>query len=498
MTARVALLGYSHEVNSLAAVSRLASAFEARRHPGGLRGSWECGAFVRRLTELREVEFVELPVWEIPPGGPMLHEDFESFVVEIDSGLRSAGPIDGVAVFGHGAGTTTSLADADGEYLMRVRDVVGPDVPIVAVLDFHANISAAMLRSTDVCVGYLTNPHIDIGDRLAEMAEHLHRLLDGERFRRTWIRIPLIAAQIGLLTSDDEPMGRVISDANRWRNPAHVNVSVFGGFSLSDTPDCGMSVVVTTRPSNHDEGVGLAKRVAARLWSLRSEFRFRTTPVADAVERCRSHGDRRFILADVADNPGGGGSGSTLHLLEAFLGAGIPGVQIGVLRDPGVVADAHHAGVGGTITTTFNRETDDPFAHRRSMTGRVVAIGGGAFVPTGGMMAGATLDVGRTCCLDIDGVMVGVSERPFQVTDPDVMRNAGLRPEDARVVVVKSRGHFRAGFTGVFDDHEVVEVGAPGLATNDLESVEWRRIVRPVYPLDPDLEWSPDSCVVFG
>jgi microcystin degradation protein MlrC len=89
---------------------------------------------------------------------------------------------------------------------------------------------------------------------------------------------------------------------------------------------------------------------------------------------------------------------------------------------------------------------------------------------------------------------VGVSERPFQVTDPDVMRHAGLTPELARVVVVKSRGHFRAGFTAGFERHEIVEVGAPGLATNDLESVAWRRLPRPVYPLDVDLEWSP-RCV---
>ena len=223
--ARVAILGYSHEVNSLAPVTRLVNGFDARNKPGGLEAAWESAAFVRRLRELRPVEFVALPAWEIPPGGPMHHEDFEEFLASIDAGLRDAGRIDAVAILGHGAGTTTEDSDADGTYMRLVRSIVGPTVPVVAILDFHANVSTAMIESCDACIGYLTNPHVDIEDRLVEMAEVLHRLLDGERLCRAWVRLPLIAAQIGLLTAPDEPMGRVIGQAMQWRGPEHVNVS---------------------------------------------------------------------------------------------------------------------------------------------------------------------------------------------------------------------------------------------------------------------------------
>lgn len=497
MTSRVALLGYSHEVNSLAPVTRLEQGYDARRRPGGLAEAWESAAFVRRLRELREVDFVELPVWEIPPGGPMDAGDFAGFLADIESGLRTDGPFDAVAIFGHGAGTTTTDADADGTYMRLVRDIVGSAVPVVAILDFHANISAAMLESCDSCVGYLTNPHVDIAERLVEMAELLHRLLDGERFARAWTHLPLIAAQIGLLTDPAEPMGRVIGEALSWRTERHLNVSVYGGFSLADSADCGMSVVITSLREHQSEAAELARRIADRLWAVRAEFRFRTTSVAAAVDAIRFR-ERKFLLADVADNPGGGGSGSTIHLLEAVHAAGIDGVQVGVIRDPFVVADAWSAGVGAKFVAEFNRSTDDPFAQPRSFDARVVALGEGWFTPRTGMMAGAALNVGRTCALDIGGVLVGVSERPFQVTDPDVLRHAGLTPESARVIVLKSRGHFRAGFADGFENHEILEVGAPGLATNDLESIAWRRLPRPVFPLDRDVAWTADTCEVFA
>ena len=497
MTLRVALLGYSHEVNSLAPVTRLEQGHDARSHPGGLAEAWESAAFVRRFRELRDVDFVELPVWEIPPGGPMDAGDFAGFLGDIDRGLRNSGPFDAVAIFGHGAGTTTTNADADGTYMRLIRDIVGPGVPMVAILDFHANVSAAMLESCDACIGYLTNPHVDIADRLIEMAELMDRLLDGERFVRAWVHLPLIAAQIGLLTDPSEPMGRVLGEAQSWRTPQHLNVSVYGGFSLADTPDCGMSVVVTALREHQLEAAELARRIADRLWAMRAEFRFRTTSVADAIDAICAQ-DRRFILADVADNPGGGGSGSTIHMLEAVRATGVEGVQIGVIRDSLVVADAWSAGVGAKFTAEFNRATDDPFAHRGSFDARVVALGEGWFTPRTGMMSGASLNLGRTCALDIDGVLVGISERPFQVTDPDVLRHTGLTPESARVIVLKSRGHFRAGFTEDFGDHQIIEVGAPGLATNDLESVPWRRLPRPVFPLDRYVSWTADTCEVFA
>jgi len=495
---RVVVLGYSHEVNSLASVTRLSQGFDARNKPGGLENAWESAAFVRRLSELRRAEFITLPAWEIPPGGPMQHDDFDSFLDSIAVGLRNAGRVDAVAILGHGAGTTTVDSDADGTYMRLVRSIVGPTVPIVAVLDFHANVSAAMLAACDACVGYLTNPHTDIEERLVEMAGILHRLLDGERVCRAWVRLPLIAAQLGLLTAPDEPMGRVIARAMEWRGPEHVNVSVFGGFSLADTADCGMSVVVTAPASESDSASRLAMRIAGLLWSLRGEFRYRTTSVADAVAMCRDE-RRRLILADVADNPGGGGSGSTVHLLEALHDPDDPisGVQLGVLCDPLVVADAWEHGKGALFKADFNRVSTDPFAQRRSFAAGVVSLNDGWFTPSSGMMAGASLNIGRTCALDIGGIMVGVSEHPFQCTDPDVMRHAGLDPESARVVVLKSRGHFRAGFVSGFEQHEIVEVGAPGLATNDLESVGWRNIPRPVYPLDREFDWSADSCEVF-
>jgi microcystin degradation protein MlrC len=55
--------------------------------------------------------------------------------------------------------------------------------------------------------------------------------------------------------------------------------------------------------------------------------------------------------------------------------------------------------------------------------------------------------------------------------------------------VVKSRGHFRAAFDELFSDDRILEVDVPGLTTPVLARVPWRRIPRPIYPLDPETVW---------
>ena len=502
MTVRVGVCGYMHEVNALAAPVTIGHGLEASRTEGGLAATWEAGMLIRRLREVRpDVDVVDLPVWEFGASGPLDDADFRAIVLDVSAALRAAGPLDAVAVLGHGAGRTTVDLDPDATFFRAVRDVVGERVPIVVVLDFHANLSAEMCDLCDVLVGYRTNPHVDIQDRLAEAADHVLRLVERPGTVVARCKLPMVLPQIAQGTAANEPLGEVVALGQRLVVPPVRNVSVLGGFSLSDVPDCGVSVCVTADPDGAEAAGALAAELAAAAWARRDRYRLGATPLADSVAiaaRAARGETEPVILADVSDNPGGGAPGNSTFVLDALLAAGVDGVVLGLLTDPDVVAAAWEAGVGATIDVEFNRGSTAPMARPLAVTATVLSLVDAPLVPTKGVYDGSLRHPGRCCALAIGGLRVGVCSHKVQCADDDTLLHVGLDPAAARVVVVKSRGHFRAGFAHLFPDDRIVEVGAPGVATVDLASVEWEHLPHPVFPLDEVGEWAPQVTLHRG
>ena len=198
-----------------------------------------------------------------------------------------------------------------------------------------------------------------------------------------------------------------------------------------------------------------------------------------------------MLLADVADNPGGGAPGTSTFVLRALLDADVGGVVMGLQCDRAVVTDAFAAGVGATIDVEFNRGSTRPLALPLRCEAEVIALTKAPLVPTRGVYAGSTRHPGWSCALRIGEIEIGVSSHAVQCADDDTLRFVGLRPEQARVVVVKSRGHFRAGFDHLFDPDQIIEVGAPGVATVALDTVDWQHLPRPAWPLDAIDDWQP-------
>lgn len=493
---RVAVTGYMHEVNALAEPVTLASGRRLRSDVDATTATGEVGPAVGRLRELRDVEIIGLPVWELGASGPLLDADFDVLVDEIAAGLRGAAPLDGVLVLGHGAGRTVGDLDADATFLGAVRDAVGPGVPVVVVLDFHANVSVEMCELADVLVGYRTNPHVDIEERSVEAAEQLHRLLAGGRTVVARCKPPLVLPQLAQNTTPGEPLGDVREAAEHAIGGPIRNVSVFGGFSLADVPDCGLTITVTADDDAGDAALAVATRLGTLAWEARPRYRTRLTPLADAVRIASDAalGTRPpVILADTADNPGGGAPGNTTFVLRALLEAGVDGVVMGLQCDPGVVDAAWAAGEGARLRVEFNAGSTRPLALPLAVDATVLGLVDTRLVPTRGVYRNMERHPGRCCALDLGGVHIAVSSRAVQCADDDTLRHVGLDPAAARVVVVKSRGHFRAGFSHLFADDCIIEVDAPGLAPAVLDGVDSERLPRPVFPLDPDVTWMPHA-----
>ena len=501
---RIAVLGFAIECNRFAPVTT-AEDFE---HDADIRGN-------RIVSEARSGKSITLP--DLPgfftemdrngdwtpvplrvalaqPGGPVEENFFKAYLTEIEASLKSVLPVDGIFVACHGAALAEGTDDPDGDLFELLRRTAGPDVPIVAVFDLHANVSRRMTDNLDVFVGYLENPHIDIYERGVEAAKHMRELLAGTRTAVEMVKIPLVPPQIALLTARG-PYADLIKYGQTKVGGDILNVSVMAGFAYSDSPKNGLTAVVTARNGNRQAAADLSLDIAKRAWGMKERFKRAMMSLGDAVQLAVSVGrDRRrkpIILADVADNPGGGGRGNTTYLLRALKGGKAQGVIFGVFNDAALAAKAHELGEGAIFTASFNTQEHQEFSLPFDCEAKVIKLSDGKFVGRRGVLKNVSSDRGPSALLDLGGIQVVVISIRCQCMDPRQFEIFDLDISQARVVVVKSRGHFRGGFDEFFKPEQIYEVDCPGLTSPVLANFTWTKLPRPVYPLDEETTWSP-------
>jgi microcystin degradation protein MlrC len=421
--------------------------------------------------------------------GPMEQAAFDALLRAMEDRLRAAMPVDGVFLSLHGAASATAEADPDGVLLARIRDIVGPEVPVIATLDLHANVSRAMVEHADVLVAFVTNPHVDMAERGAEAAAAMRAMLGGLRPRMGFVKLPMIPPATSQNT-DAGPYADAIAFGRSFLDHEVMNVSISSGFSLGDTPKNGLSVVVTTR-TDAARAQAVAEEIARFIWDSRGRWVARLLPLEEAVRRALDPAAPPLLFADVADNPGGGGRGNTTWILEAFHAAGVQGACLGVFNDAALAAEAHARGAGARFTARFNRAETHPFSRPFAAEAVVEALHDGRITGRRGIYAGRSVEMGPMALLRIGGLRVAVATQRRQLCEPAMLEALGVEIAALRALVVKSRGHFRAGFDECFTPDRILEVDVPGLTTVVLERVPWRAVPRPIWPLDPEMDWAP-------
>jgi microcystin degradation protein MlrC len=497
---RVALLGFSIECNRFAPPAARADfrvwlqgeaiLTDARgRAPSALG---EMPGFVQAMDKAGPWQPRPVLLTMAEPNGPVEHPVFAEMMASWRQGLEALrGQVDGIYCVLHGAGLTTELDDPEGALQALVREVLGEGVPLVCSYDLHANVSDGMVRDCDAFVGYRTNPHLDMRERGAESATLLRRLMAGERFHRAFRRLPIVAPTVSQLTSEG-PYAEVINLGQARANALGLrkiaNVSVMGGFAYGDTPFNGFAIIVTGPDRAACEA--LADELAKAAWERRARFVAKLTSLREAVERALTS-EVPLCFADVADNPGGGGRGNTMYILEAFHKAAVQDAIFGIIHDPALAAEAHDLGGGAKFTARFNRDAAKGFSKPFTAEARVEALSDGKVTGRRGIFANTAIELGPTAALRIGGIVVVVVSRRTQCADPAFLEHLGLDIGAAKVVVVKSRGHFRGGFDEFFSAQRIVEVDVPGLTSPVLDRFEWKKLPRPVLPLDPETRWTP-------
>lgn len=452
----------------------------------------EMSAFVKMMDATGPWQPVPLLFAGCHPNGPIDGGLMKEFIRTICDGLTSGPPVDAVFIANHGAMVATDSHDPDGDLFAAVRETVGSDTPIIATLDLHGNISDRMVQSVDMICGYRTNPHVDMTERGEEAAGAMRMVLAGLARPKVHVtRLPLTPASVNLLTAE-APYGTMI-DVGQRRQAEHagaiLNVSIFGGFVFSDTPDNGVAVVVTAR----DEAAvakALADELAELGWQNRTKFRRKLMPVSEAVDLACKRDRLPVIFSDSGDNPGGGGTGRTTELLEALLAVQPDNVLYGSYYDPPLANAAHAAGLGATFTANFNTAPGTPYDRPISIEAEVIGLHKDDVVGRLGLFAGRRMKLGHSAALRIGGITVIVISDRTQTADPMFFEIFGLDIANAHTVVVKSRGHFRAGFRPWFPPERVFEVDTEGLTCPVLERRQWQFLPRPSYPLDEDATWS--------
>ena len=505
---RVAILGIHLEANRFAPVTVRAD-FEKECWAEGdaiSRGAYapshlplEISGFYRRMDETGSWTPVPLVLAAAQPGGPILQEVFDEFMDLAATGLAAALPVDAVYICSHGGSSTTADDDNDGTLALRVRAIVGPSVPIVVTHDLHCGISDRMVKSVDGLIAYKTNPHVDHRETAAKAADFLRRKLAGMDVRRSFIRLPLSPPGVAM-SGLAGPYADVLALARDLTKGPIFDVSVTGGFVLTDLPKCGFTIGVIAE-GDQKAADQVARQVAEAAWADRQRYLRPLTTLYDgvALARAAAIGDTPpVLLADISDNPGGGARGNTTWMLHALHEARIPGVVLGLFTDEALAETARQAGAGARFHAVFNA-VESEFARRFEAGVTVEAISDGSAIGRRGRDAGREITLGPSALLRLDdsGLRVVVTSLREQLCDPVMLEMFGVDIAAMRCVVLKSRGHFRAGFDEFFSDERIFEVDTPGLTSAVLSNYRFRGIRRPFFPLDPETTWQlPDDCSV--
>ena len=456
-----------------------AEAVQAYRHTGTATG-----AFID-LAEAAGAEFELAIAAHAAPSGPVQDEAFERMTrIIVDTVAR--GGWDGILLDLHGAMVTERFEDGEGELLRRIR-AVDAHTPIGVAYDMHANVYDDMVALAQVVAGYQTYPHVDMYETGLRAGKPLLQLIAGKVQPTTaWARLPMIP-HIMRQSSLDEPNRSLQARARQMEQAGALTASVFTGFPHADIENAGMSVVVVT-----DGQPELARQYRDELlrlaWDSRAQWVYPVEPLAQSVARAKAMTNFPVVLLDHYDNTASGGTMDTTAVLAEVLKQGLRQVAFFAIYDPQAVQQAIAAGVGQRVSLSVGGKLPMPLMPHRSeplqLEGTVKVISAGKYTAKGPMSQGARQDMGAAVVIDTGHVEVALISRHVEPFDVNALISLGIDPTQKQFVVLKSRVHWRAGMGHLAQ--AVVECAGAGACTSDYSELEFKRLRRPIYPLDPE------------
>lgn len=441
----------------------------------------ELGAFLDELDDHENCQLIPIFGLNASPGPVTAQSVWEQVVDRLLEAIDEQPRVDGVLLALHGAMVTEQMEDGEGELLQRLRQRVGPDVPIVTTLDLHANVTELMVKNATALVAYDYYPHTDCYETGLRAAKLMWKTVTGAaKPVMCWNKLSML---FSFVNTDDGPIVPLLKKVQALReNEELMSASICHGFFHSDIYDLGASVLAVA-----DGDAVLAQKhadeLAEDIWSIKEQLIREFYSPEEAVKLALEAENGPIVLADVADNPGSGATMDSVMLLRRLLDMDATNVAFAAICDPQVVWQAKQAGVGATIQIELGGKqapelTGGPIYN----TAVVEKLTDGCFYNQGKMRHGLMVNFGDCALLKIGGVQVIVCSNHEQPYDLEIYRHCGIDPKGKKILAVKSAVHFRANFKTIA--HQILDVETPALGCMRPHMLPLAHCRRPIYPLD--------------
>lgn len=484
--ARIVYGGFLHETNTFAPDLADWEAFKAGGGwPGMVSGEavWptlegsniSAAGFVAKA--LADGHDVVPSTWAAAsPSAHVQEQTYERIAGMILDGIRAALPVDAVYLDLHGAMVVQHFDDGEGELLARVRQLVGPDTPVVVSLDLHANVTAQMLEQADILVAYRTYPHVDMAETGERTYSLLKRRLEtGVRQYKAVRRLPFLVPICWQCTDIEPAKGLYRLLAQTEEQAVHVSYAM--GFPAADFPEC--SPVIWAYADTPEQAQAAADVLADAALLAEARFAGKLYTPDEAVQYAmhKAHSTQKpIVIADAQDNPGAGSNSDTTGMIRALVRNKAQKAAIGLIVDPQAAAQAVAAGEGALIRLAIGGKSgianDEPFEAEFL----VEKVSDGIAHAKGPYYSGFTLNMGPSACLRIDGVQIVLASQKVQLADRVMFSYVGIDPLAADILVVKSAVHFRADFTPIAE--EIIVARAPGSMPMVLAELPWTNLAE--------------------
>ncbi|AUT44554.1 M81 family metallopeptidase [Achromobacter sp. AONIH1] len=433
----------------------------------------------------REGAEIVLPVAaESWPSGPASAETHERLCRLVLDEVERGG-FDAILLDLHGAMVAEGVEDAEGDLLRRLREI-DPTTPVAVTLDMHANLYDDIVRHATVISGFHTYPHVDIHAAGLRAANVIVRTLKGEiKPVMRWGNKPMLP-HVMRQGTHAEPNKSLQERCIALEAQGVLAASVFVGFPHADIREAGLSAVVCT-DGKAEQAEQLRDELLERAWNARADWVFHPEPLEAAITRAKAVTQGPVVLLDHYDNTGSGGTMDTTAVLAEMLRQGLDNAVFYAICDPQAAREAAAAGVGSQIRIKLGGKVAMPAIRQASepleISGRVKLVFDGVYLNRGPMYRGVRNDTGLTVVIDTGSVEIVVVSRHQEPFDVNCLLSAGIDPLQKRYVALKSRVHWRAGFSDMATD--IIECTGVGVTTSDYGQLEFKRVRRPIYPLDP-------------
>ncbi|MGE0797115.1 MAG: M81 family metallopeptidase [Lautropia sp.] len=479
--ARVALAGFQLESVSFLPLSCELADFERAALRGeailtALRGTNTAPGGIIEVCEREGLEIFPVLQTSCGAAGPGTDEAIATLTREIvDAIAAERDRLDGVLLFLHGACWSPGYLDPERHVIDEVRRVLGPDKPLMVALDYHGNLDARTLAGADGAFGYRKSPHTDAGETGRRTADCMVRTLRGEIRPRIHLKKPGVLVPSIFSATDLKPLSDLIAEAARMQatSPAYVDFTIMAGFSYTDAPNTGFSVLATA-DHGHPEVAAQVQQLSDRIHGQRHAL-YRPLPVYtvdQALDRVRAIPPvpgRPLILLEHADRVN-----DSTYVLAGLLERGLRRATVPLLWDAEAARIAARAGAGQTVRMRLGAHSSDRAGPRLDVEATVLEVGERHFLNTGSYMQGLRVDLGLTALVEIAGIQVSITSESHTAVNGDPFYLFGRKPEDFEIIVLRSKTHFRHFYEPIAS--EILIVDTPDHGPADLTTLPFRHL----------------------